>query len=240
MRARLDDRHQGERIREGVRIVLAGPPNVGKSSLLNRLAQREAAIVSATPGTTRDVIEVHLDLAGVPVTVSDTAGLRRGLGRRDRNGGHGTDPRHDGRSRSRGVDDGAGCARTAPEARFGCVTGHEQVRSRGKGSAAAEMVDISVSAKTGQNIDGLVERLSDWARQRFANAESALITRDRQRRAIEACCAHLERATTAEGLPLELVAEEVRLAARELARLVGRIDVEDLLDVVFRDFCIGK
>jgi tRNA modification GTPase len=76
MRAKLDDRHQGERLREGVRIVLAGPPNVGKSSLLNRLAQREAAIVSATPGTTRDVIEVHLDLAGVPVTVSDTAGLR--------------------------------------------------------------------------------------------------------------------------------------------------------------------
>jgi tRNA modification GTPase len=80
----------------------------------------------------------------------------------------------------------------------------------------------------------------DWARQRFANAESALITRDRQRRAIEACCAHLERGDGAQGLALELVTEEVRLAARELARLVGRIDVEDLLDVVFRDFCIGK
>lgn len=238
MRARLDDRHQGERIREGVRIVLAGPPNVGKSSLLNRLAHREAAIVSATPGTTRDVIEVHLDLAGVPVTVSDTAGLREGSA---------DDIEAVGIERTRATMSGADLIvwMTAPDA-------HEQppkldldaLRVMNKcdlvaGSAAAA-ADIFVSAKTGQNIDGLVERLSDWARQRFASAESAVITRDRQRRAIEACWAHLERATTAEGLPLELVAEEVRLAARALARLVGRIDVEDLLDVVFRDFCIGK
>jgi tRNA modification GTPase len=238
MRARLDDRNQGERIRDGVRIVLAGPPNVGKSSLLNRLSRREAAIVSATPGTTRDVIEVHLDLAGVPVTVSDTAGLREGSA---------DEIEAVGMERTRATMAGADLVvwMTAPDA-------HEQpptfdsdaLRVMNKcdlvASTTAMVADIAVSAKTGQNMEGLVERLSDWARQRFASGESALITRERQRRTIEECWAHLERATAVEGLPLELVAEEVRLAARALARLVGRIDVEDLLDVVFRDFCIGK
>jgi tRNA modification GTPase len=238
MRSKLDDRHQGERLREGVRIVLAGPPNVGKSSLLNRLAQRDAAIVSATPGTTRDVIEVHLDLAGVPVTVSDTAGLREGSA---------DEIEAVGMDRTRATMAGADLVvwMTAPDAaERPPALDSDALRVMNKcdlvaGSAVAE-ADISVSAKTGQNMEGLVERLSDWARRRFAGAESALITRERQRRAIEDCWRHLERATTADGLPLELVAEEVRLAARALARLVGRIDVEDLLDVVFRDFCIGK
>ena len=237
MRGRLDDRHQGERIRDGVRIVLAGPPNVGKSSLLNRLGQREAAIVSATPGTTRDVIEVHLDLTGVPVTISDTAGLRDG-----------SDDEIEavGMERTRATMAGADLVvwMTAPDAdepppRLDSETLRVMNKCDLAGSASVE-ADISVSVKTGQNMAGLIDHLSAWARQHFAGAESALITRDRQRRAIEACWKHLELATTAEDLPLELVAEEVRLAARALARLVGRIDVEDLLDVVFRDFCIGK
>ena len=238
VRAKLDDRYRGERLREGVRIVLAGPPNVGKSSVVNCLAQREAAIVSATPGTTRDVIEVHMDLAGVPVTVSDTAGLREGSA---------DEIEATGMERARAAMMGADLVvwMTAPDAaEQPMMIDSDTLRVMNKcdlvgGSAAAE-ADIAISAKTGQNIGGLVERLSDWARQRFAGAESALITRDRQRRAIETCWTHLERATAAENLPLELVAEEVRLSARALARLVGRIDVEDLLDVVFRDFCIGK
>jgi tRNA modification GTPase len=236
MRDRLDDRRQGERLREGVRIVLAGPPNVGKSSLLNRLAQRDAAIVSDTPGTTRDVIEVHLNLAGVPVTVSDTAGLREGTA--DTIEALGMD-------RTRVTMSGADLVvwMTAPDTHdLPPRLDSEALRVMNKCDLgrAAVSADIAVSAKTGQNIEELVERLSEWARQRFAGAESALITRERQRRAIEACWAHLGRATATDGLPLELVAEEVRLAARALARLVGRIDVEDLLDVVFRDFCIGK
>jgi tRNA modification GTPase len=237
MRAKLDDRHQGERVRDGVRIVLAGPPNVGKSSLLNRLAQREAAIVSATPGTTRDVIEVHLDLAGVPIIVSDTAGLRQGS----------TDEiEAAGMARTRATMAGADLVvwlsaldvdspPPALDSEALWIFNKCDLAS-GDGTAAT----LHVSAKSGHNVDVLVDRLSIWARQRFASAESALITRDRQRRAIEACCAHLDAATGAHGLALELVAEEVRLAARELARLVGRIDVEDLLDAVFRDFCIGK
>jgi tRNA modification GTPase len=237
MRTKLDDQHQGERVREGVRIVLAGPPNVGKSSLLNRLAQREAAIVSATPGTTRDVIEVHLDLAGVPIIVSDTAGLRRGP----------TDEIEAvGMARTRDTMAGADLVvwLSAPDVDSPPPALDSEAlwifNKCDLVSGNATAATLQVSAKTGHNVDVLVDRLSTWARQRFASADSALITRDRQRRAIEACCAHLDAATGTQGLALELVTEEVRLAARELARLVGRIDVEDLLDVVFRDFCIGK
>ncbi|MEX2481929.1 MAG: tRNA uridine-5-carboxymethylaminomethyl(34) synthesis GTPase MnmE [Gammaproteobacteria bacterium] len=237
MRSRLDDRHQGERIREGVRIVLAGPPNVGKSSLLNRLARREAAIVSATPGTTRDVIEVHMDLAGVPVIVSDTAGLH---------GGSGDEIEAVGMERTRATMTGADLVlwMTAPDVESAPPSLDSDtlwiMNKCDLAPGCARDAQIAISAKSGENVDSLLERLSSWARQRFANAESALITRDRQRRAIEASCAHLEAATAVRDLPLELVAEEVRLAARALGRLVGRIDVEDLLDVVFRDFCIGK
>ena len=238
IRASLDSRRRGERVRDGVRIVLAGPPNVGKSSLLNRLAQREAAIVSATPGTTRDVIEVHLDLGGVPVIVSDTAGLREGSA---------DEIEEVGMARTRSTMASADLVVwvSAPDVpmRHGSppidsdslwILNKSDLPGRSGDGAQLEL-----SATTGQNVDALVERLADWATQRFAGVDSALITRDRQRRAIEDCCAHLERAT-AGALPVELVTEEVRLAARALARLVGRIDVEDLLDVVFRDFCIGK
>ena len=239
LQATLDDQHRGEIIRDGVRIVLAGPPNVGKSSLLNRLARREAAIVSATPGTTRDVIEVPLDLAGIPVIISDTAGLRDGA----------TDEiEAEGMARTR-----ATIARTdlliwmsspdvisypspALDSEALWIANKSDL---GGGPPVADGAQIQVSAKTGDNIELLVDRLSDWARRRFAGTESSLITRERQRKAIEACCAHLE-ASAARNLPLELVTEEVRLAARALARLVGRIEVDDLLEAVFRDFCIGK
>lgn len=239
MRTALDDRHQGERIRDGVRIVLAGPPNVGKSSFLNSLAQRDAAIVSATPGTTRDVIEVHLDLAGVPVIVSDTAGLRAGA----------TDEIEvEGMARTRATMVRADLVvwMTSPDAASGPPPALDSETlwignksDLGEGPLVIDGAQLRVSVKTGDNLELLVERLADWARRRFAGSESSLIARDRQRRAIEACCTHLEAAAVA-NLPLELVTEELRLAARALARLVGRIDVEDLLDVVFRDFCIGK
>jgi len=239
LRSALDDRHHGERIREGVRIALAGPPNVGKSSLLNRLAQRDAAIVSATPGTTRDVIEVHLDLAGVAVVVSDTAGLRHGA----------TDEiEAEGMARTRATMARADLVvwMTSPDVGDGpppeldsealWISNKSDLLPRPHGVDAAQ---LHVSVKSGDNLEVLFERLSDWVRRRFASTDSSLIARERQRRALEACCAHLEAAASGD-LPIELVTEEVRLAALALARLVGRIDVEDLLDVVFRDFCIGK
>lgn len=239
LRAALDDAHHGERIREGVRIVLAGPANVGKSSLLNRLAHRQAAIVSPTPGTTRDVIEVHLDLAGVPVAICDTAGLRDGAA---------DEIEVEGMARTRSTmaqadlvvwmtsPDVAGCPPPALDSEALWIANKSDLGAR---PFAAGVAPLQVSVKSGENLELLVERLSDWARRRFAGTESSLISRERQRRAIEACCTHLE-ASAARNLPLELVTEEVRLAARALARLVGRIDVDDLLDAVFRDFCIGK
>jgi tRNA modification GTPase len=241
MQAGLDDSHQGERIREGVRIVLAGPPNVGKSSLLNRLARREAAIVSATPGTTRDVIEVHLDLAGVPVIVSDTAGLREGSS---------DEIEAVGMARTRATMAGADlvvwigapdveCQPPAIDSDSLWIMNKCDLRD-GDAVPCGTSALLWLSAQSGEGVDVFVGRLSDWARSHFAGAESALVTRERQRHAIEECCGHLARATCGEGVALELVTEEVRLAARALARLVGRIDVEDLLDVVFRDFCIGK
>jgi tRNA modification GTPase len=233
--ARLDDRRLGERVRDGVRLVLAGPPNVGKSSLLNRLAQREAAIVSAIPGTTRDVIEVHLDLAGIPVVISDTAGLRQGPA---------DEVEAEGMARTQARIANADLVLWigAPELCRSppCIDSDTLwiLNKADIGDAAGP--ELKVSAKTGAGMDVLLERVTSWARQSFGAAESALITRDRQRRALEACRAHLRAATADDRLALELVAEEVRLAARQLGRLVGRIDVEDLLDVVFRDFCIGK
>jgi tRNA modification GTPase len=200
MRAGLDDRHKGERIREGVRIVLAGPPNVGKSSLLNRLAQREAAIVSTIPGTTRDVIEVHLDLAGVPITVSDTAGLRSGA----------TDEIEAvGMARTRATMAGADLVvwMSSPDAKEQppeidsdalWILNKCDLLDNGALPATEPDVQLKISVKTGHGVDVLVDRLSAWARERFGNAESALITRHRQRRAIEECCAHLEVATAAE------------------------------------------
>jgi tRNA modification GTPase len=237
----LDDSHRGERIREGVRIVLAGRPNVGKSSLLNRLARREAAIVSATPGTTRDVIEVHLDLAGVPVIVSDTAGLREGS--RD-------EIEAVGMAKTRATMAGADlviwigapdvdCQPPANDSDSLWIMNKCDLRD-GDPAPGSPTAPLWLSAKSGEGVEVLVGRLSDWVQSRFAGAESALVTRERQRRAIEECCGHLARATAGGDLALELMTEEVRLAARALARLVGRIDVEDLLDVVFRDFCIGK
>ena len=239
MRRALDDRRQGERIRDGMRIVLAGPPNVGKSSLLNSLAKRDAAIVSATPGTTRDVIEVHLDLAGVPVIVSDTAGLRE----------DGTDDiEAEGMARTRKTmaradlvvwmtsPDVVGCPPPALDSETLWIANKSDLGER---HSAVDGASIRVSVKSGDKLELLVDRLADWAGRRFAGTEASLIARDRQRRAIEACCTHLDSAIIG-TLPLELATEELRLAARALARLVGRIDVEDLLDVIFRDFCIGK
>lgn len=236
----LHDARRGERIREGVRVVLAGPPNVGKSSLLNRLARRDVAIVSAIPGTTRDVIEAHLDLGGVPVVVSDTAGLRDGTADEIETEGMT-------RTRARMAEADLVVWLSSPDA--GC-TMPRGIDSRAlwilnkadllKGHEAPSGPELLVSARSGAGVDRLVERMAAWARDSFSSADSALITRDRQRRALEACCSHLEAAAAHRGLGLELVAEEVRLAARELARLVGRIDVEDVLDAIFRDFCIGK
>jgi tRNA modification GTPase len=240
--AALADDRRGERLRDGLVIAISGPPNAGKSSLLNRIARREAAIVSPYAGTTRDVIEVHLDLDGYPVTLLDTAGIRET-----------SDPvEWEGVRRARERAQSAGLVLWVVDAaQGGDAAGSAPawvVRNKidlVEGEARSDVPEggrsFAISALTGAGVDELVDALAAHASGVFAGAEATLITRERHRRALEGASAALARAL-AEG-PAgreDIVAEELRLAARDLGRLIGTVDVEDVLDVIFRDFCIGK
>ena len=247
---------QGERLREGLRVAIAGAPNVGKSTLLNRLARREAAIVSPHAGTTRDVIEVHLDLAGYPLTLLDTAGLRETV-----------DPvEQEGVRRAWSavaeadlvlwiVDPEAGggdAALPSPPLRpqnelwvllnkSDLLAPAVQVQVAAK---LAERIDghtvLTLSAATGAGVETLVQALSGFA-EKFFTAEPALVTRERHRAALREAGAALAAALRLRPAGHEeLVAEQVRLATRALEGLTGRIGVEDVLDTIFREFCIGK
>jgi tRNA modification GTPase len=251
--ATLADGRRGERLRDGLVVAIAGPANAGKSTLLNRLARREAAIVSPHPGTTRDVIEVHLDLGGYPVTLLDTAGIRDSH-----------DP-----VEQEGVRRAAARAATADLVLWvidASVTGgavgesgesiseSESWLIRNKADLPVDKLwincesvssswgkEFTVSAATGAGMEALIGALSGYAQNYFSTTESSLVTRARHRQALEATVAALDRAL-AQGATgsEELIAEELRAAATTLGRLTGRIDVEDILDVIFRDFCIGK
>ena len=248
----LADGRCGERLREGLYVVIAGPPNVGKSSLLNRLARRDAAIVSARAGTTRDVIEVHLDLGGYPVILADTAGLRcsedeiesEGV-RRARARAEDADlrilmldaaswPEIDGEVGSL-IDDDALIVINKID--MHPVPGGVKVEGR-------EAWPMSVA--TGEGLEAFLGSLEKAMKMRFGRGEAPVITRARHRKAVEECTECLKRFLSATenyestNARIELITEDVRLAGRTLGRITGRIDVEDLLDVVFRDFCIGK
>ncbi len=238
----LKDGHRGERLREGVEVAIIGPPNAGKSSLLNRLARREAAIVSAEAGTTRDVVEVRLDLGGVPVTLADTAGLREAANEIEAEGVR--------RALARAE---AADIRIVVEACDGAggLTGDysaardSDLRLLNKidlGRPALEGDAICVSATTGEGLDGLEYALMERVREQISLSEHPIITRTRHREGLQECLASLDRVEEGlrAGRETELVAEDLRLAARALGRITGRVDVEDLLDIVFRDFCIGK
>ena len=317
--AALADGGRGERLREGLVVAIAGPPNAGKSTLLNRLARREAAIVSPFAGTTRDVIEVHLDLGGWPVTLLDTAGIREtddpveleGV-RRAQQRAAAADlvlwvvdageaiaannaaaksaakaasdpgqaspaviPGRDQRERTRNDEDFAGFAFSSPptwlvrnkidlmkgpkrsnELVELSITKNEDVSDPNKtlkSMVKAELIssnelvsanselEFSLSAATGEGFDALLGRLARDAGEFLGGTDSALVTRARHRRALEEVLAALRRAQSDEVAGREdLLAEELRLAAAALGRLTGRVDVEDILDVIFRDFCIGK
>jgi tRNA modification GTPase len=241
----LRDEHRGERLREGLVVAIAGPPNAGKSSLLNRLARREAAIVSPYAGTTRDVIEVHLDLNGYPVTLLDTAGVRES-----------NDPvEQEGVRRARERAAAADLVLWVQDATSAEARGHASPQESKSEWLVRNKVDLDVakprpqradteyeiSALTGLGIDRLVSALAQYAADAFSAGEPALVTRQRHRDTLREAADALGRALAlGAGGSEELVAEELRLAARALGRLTGRVDVEDILDVIFRDFCIGK
>lgn len=226
----------GERIRDGFKIVIVGPPNAGKSSLLNALASRDVAIVSPEAGTTRDLISVDVDLGGYAATITDTAGIRAT--------DHGIERQGIARAKKAlmnadlvlNLSDNGVYVDDAPEniPHIYVGTKSDLIDNRSIKS------DIAISVETGQGVDGLIamckSRLSE-----LANAPSmALPTRLRHRQHLTESLDYLERAVTGLGMPIELRSEDLRLAADALGRITGRVDVEDVLDVIFSSFCIGK
>ena len=244
--AALADENRGERLREGLVVAIAGPPNAGKSSLLNRLARRDVAIVTPHAGTTRDVIEVHLDLGGYPVTLLDTAGIRETHDPVEVEGVRRARERAEAADLVLWLTDAAAAAgEGAPAERTG-QTEVWQVRNKidlagGQAAPGQSGKVLPISALTGVGVPELIAALARHAETVLAGAESSLVTRERHRVALRKVIEALDRAL-AEGAGgrEDIVAEELRLAGRELGRLTGRVDVEDVLDVIFRDFCIGK
>jgi tRNA modification GTPase len=240
---------RSERLREGLVVAIAGPPNVGKSTLMNQLARREVAIVSPHAGTTRDVIEVQLDLDGYPVTVIDTAGIRET-----------DDPvEQEGVRRARARAEEADLVLWMIDAQ------HKETRPRepsalwvvrnkidlettdaagprqsANGLQAGGGAEFGISAARGDGVQELIAALVIFARDFFGAGEGGLIGRVRQRELLQQTLAMLHRSISVIGKGEELAAEELRGAAIALGRLLGRIDVEDVLDVIFREFCIGK
>ncbi len=246
IKAHLADARRGEKLRTGLHVAIIGAPNVGKSSLLNALAQRPAAIVSPLAGTTRDVIEVWLDIAGYPVTLADTAGLRA------------TDDQieHEGVSRALAISASADIrlllfAVDQPispemlahidEKTIIILNKADMLSSndlRGWQNKLSPHSFIAISAQSGQGIDVLLTTISTQLSDIYTKNTQPSLTRERHRLALQEALSELEHSLVAPAA--ELAAEHLRLAMRVIGRIMGQHDVEDLLDVIFRDFCIGK
>lgn len=246
IQAHLDDGHRGEIVRDGFRVALIGPPNVGKSSLLNALARRDVAIVSAEAGTTRDVVEVRLDLKGYPIIISDTAGLREDAG----------DVEREGMRRARNAAERAQLVlvlfhnkedlAALPEfeknpEKQNKINVLSKVDLKPLDTRTRADADLAVSAETGAGLEDLIGLIADRAAEQLATPSDApVISQLRHRQALEFCVADLEAFIAGAAADTELRAEDLRGAITVLGRITGRVDVEDILDQVFGRFCIGK
>lgn len=237
----LADGNRGQRIREGISIVIAGPPNVGKSSLINFLARDEVAIVSPVAGTTRDAVSAHLDIGGFAVTITDTAGLRRSEDAIESEGMR--------RARKKWDDadirllmldnlhwEDAEAVTLVDESDKVIVNKAELLSEKARATIPQDWVVISLETK--ENSDIVSSEISALLQNRFIGTSPALITHSRHRAAIEKALFHVKQFT--EVLALELKAEELRSAAAALHEITGGLHVEDVLDKVFSSFCIGK
>lgn len=248
----LADGHRGERLRGGYRVAILGAPNVGKSSLINLLARRDVAIVSDEPGTTRDVVEVHLDLGGFPVIIMDTAGLRESAGSVESEGiRRALKSAEEADLRVWMADSG-----TWPEAGEACKDRHHgdllvwNKADEVEGFRLDRMVAdgaLVISAKQEAGIGAVIERLREIVEEDLGDLgvrEMPGLTRARHRGELEATLASLttllERSAGPTGVDSDLLAEDLRQAIRSLGRLTGRVDVEEVLDHIFGEFCIGK
>jgi tRNA modification GTPase len=250
IRGHLADNGRGERLRDGIKVVVVGAPNVGKSSLVNVLSQRDIAIVSDQAGTTRDVIEAHLDLSGYPVILADTAGLRPDqLVNKEGQSAIEFEGIRRALKRAESADilvlmfDANDLPELEPNSMAlvddrSIVAFNKSEKYKGDFPKIEGQTPICLSVKENIGIDDLTQAITTKIEALMEPKETPFLTRKRHREALERCCESLERALEA-PLP-ELMAEDIRMAARDLGRITGRIDVEDLLDVIFNDFCIGK
>ena len=242
----LDDQKVGERIREGFKIAILGPPNAGKSSLLNHLANRDAAIVSEIAGTTRDVIEIHLNIDGYPVVVSDTAGIRESKNEIEEKGVKlALKKAKDADLKLIVIDaislDFKGVLSDLMDENSILVINKSDLLNKDLNSKIKNFNHVLISVKDNLNINGLILKLKNKLKNKFITSDDILITRERHRQHLEQSLGYLknfEEKNQAEDF--DKAAEDLRLATRHLGMIVGKVDVEEILGNIFNDFCIGK
>ena len=242
----LDDQNVGERIREGFKIAIIGPPNSGKSSLLNYLSKRDVAIVSEIAGTTRDVIETHLNLDGYPVIVSDTAGIRSSKNEIEKKGIKIALNRAEDADlklvivSAKNVDITAVLKDLLTKNAILVVNKLDLIKGK-LNSKFKKYEHISISINKGLNLNKLISKIKSKLKNKFTTSEDILITRERHRQNLVNCVQHLEKFKKKNSAQdFDKAAEDLRLATRYLGMIVGKIDVEELLGSIFNDFCIGK
>ncbi len=242
----LDDQKVGERIREGFKIAIVGPTNAGKSSLLNYLSKRDVAIVSEIAGTTRDVIETHLNLDGYPVVVSDTAGIRESKNEIEKKGIKlALNRAEDADLKLIIVDaksvDFTSVLKELIDENAILVVNKSDLIAGNINNELKKHDHILVSIKNNLNLDKLILKIKKKLENKFISYGDILITRERHRQHLEQCISHLKNFKNKNGSEdYDKAAEDLRLATRHLGMIVGKVDVEEILGSIFNDFCIGK
>ena len=242
----LNDQKVGEKIREGFKIAIIGPTNAGKSSLLNYLSKRDVAIVSETAGTTRDVIETHLNLDGYPVIVSDTAGIRDSKDEIEQKGVKLALNRADDADLKLVIIDGNSndlnkTLKDFVDENAILVVNKSDLLNGNLNEKFKKHEYVLISIKNNYNLDQLISKIKNKLKNKFISNEDILITRERHRQHLEHCIAYLKSFKNKKGSKeFDKAAEDLRLATRHLGMIVGKVDVEELLDSIFNDFCIGK
>ena len=242
----LNDQKIGETIREGYKIAIIGPANVGKSSLLNNLSSREVAIVSETAGTTRDVIETYLNLDGYPVIISDTAGIRDSKNEIEKKGIKLTLDKAENADLKLVVVDAKSVDLSAILRDFLkkdaiLVLNKADTLKKNLDPEVKRLDHVLISLKENSNIDKLILKIKDKLKNKFVFSKNILITRERHRQHLKQCVNHLKKFNKKnDQKDFDKSAEDLRLATRHLGMIVGKVDVEEILGSIFNDFCIGK
>ena len=242
----LDDQKVGERIREGFKIAIVGPTNAGKSSLLNYLSNRDVAIVSEIAGTTRDVIETHLNIDGYPVVVSDTAGIRESKNEIEKKGIKLAFQKAEDADLKLIIIDAKnsnfkGVLKNLMDENAILVVNKSDLIKDKLNLNLKQFEHVLISIKTNTNIHQLILKIKNKLKNKFITSSDILITRERHRQHLEQCLINLEKFSKKnETEDFDKAAEDLRLVTRHLGMIVGKVDVEEILGSIFNDFCIGK